>query len=201
VTDKEAAMHEYPAALEWQVSQWFNTRSPLSLGGLRGRIVLLHAFQMLCPGCVSHGVPQAERVHREYAQHGVAVIGLHTVFEHHAAMTPVALEAFLHEYRVTHPVGVDAVGAQGDPIPLSMRRYALRGTPSLMLIDRAGRLRLHEFGQIDDLRLGVWLGSLLAEQAGFIGDGTPEPTQALPVDACGAQVCPADTRRDENQPG
>lgn len=194
-------MHEYPSAPDWQVSQWFNTRSPLCLGRLRGRIVLLHAFQMLCPGCVSHGVPQAERVHREYAGHGVAVIGLHTVFEHHAAMMPVALEAFLHEYRVTHPVGVDAVGAQGDPIPLSMRRYELRGTPSLMLIDRAGRLRVHEFGRIDDLRLGVWLGRLLAEQAGFIGDGTEEPNQALPVDTCDTQACPVDTRRGKDQPG
>ena len=82
------------------------------------RQVLLHAFQMLCPGCVSHAVPQAERVHQEYAEHGVSVIGLHTVFEHHAAMMPVALEAFLHEYRVTHPVGVD-VAVAGISIPVS----------------------------------------------------------------------------------
>jgi hypothetical protein len=74
-------------------------------------VVLLHAFQMLCPACVSHAVPQAERVHQEYAEHGVSVIGLHTVFEHHAAMMPVALEAFLHEYHVTHPVGVDVAVA------------------------------------------------------------------------------------------
>lgn len=165
-------MHEYPAAPDWQVSQWFNTPSPLSLAQLRGRVVLLHAFQMLCPGCVSHGVPQAERVHRDFAAHGVTVVGLHTVFEHHAAMMPVALEAFLHEYRITHPVGVDVAGPDGAPIPLSMRRYGLQGTPSLMLIDQAGRLRLHEFGQIDDLRLGVVLGQLLAEQTVKIADDT-----------------------------
>lgn len=188
-------MQEYPVAPDWQVSQWFNTQSPLSLGQFRERIVLLHAFQVLCPGCVSHGVPQAERVHREYTGHGVTVIGLHTVFEHHAAMTPVTLEAFLHEYRITHPVGVDAASAQGDPIPLSMRRYDLRGTPSLMLIDHAGRLRMHEFGRIDDLRLGVWLGRLLAEQARFIGVGTEKPSQTVPVDACDMQACPVDTHR------
>lgn len=170
-------MHEYPAAPDWQVSRWFNTPSPLSLAQLRGRVVLLHAFQMLCPACVSHGVPQAERVHRTYAAHGVMVIGLHTVFEHHAAMMPVALEAFLHEYRVTHPVGVDRAGQDGDPIPMSMRRYDLQGTPSLMLIDQAGRLRLHEFGQIDDLRLGALLGQLLAEQSGKVGDDAHESSQ------------------------
>ena len=125
-------------------------------------MVLLHAFQMLCPSCVSHAVPQAERVHQEYAEHGVSVIGLHTVFEHHAAMTPVALEAFLHEYRVTHPVGVD-VAVAGISIPATMRRYGMQGTPTLILIDRAGKLRLHELGRMDDLRLGMMLGQLLAE--------------------------------------
>ncbi len=98
-------------------------------------------------------------------------------------------------------MGVDAVGAQGDTIPLSMCRYELRGTPSLMLIDAAGRLRLHEFGRIDDLRLGVLLGRLLAEQAGFIGDGSEKAKQAVPVAACDTQICPVDTRRGKDQPG
>jgi hypothetical protein len=151
-----------PMAPEWQVEVWLNTQAPLELSQLRGRVVLLHAFQMLCPGCVSHAVPQAERVHREYTELGVSVIGLHTVFEHHAAMTPLALEAFLHEYRVTHPVGVD-VAVAGTPIPATMRRFGMQGTPTLMLIDRAGKLRLHEFGRMDDLRLGMMLGQLLAE--------------------------------------
>ena len=155
-------------APEWQVEVWLNTRASLELSHLRGRVVLLHAFQMLCPACVSHAVPQAERVHREYAELGVSVIGLHTVFEHHAAMMPVALEAFLHEYRVTYPVGVD-VAVAGDPIPATMRRYGMRGTPTLILIDRGGKLRLHEFGRMDDLRLGMMLGQLLAEP--IIPDG------------------------------
>jgi thiol-disulfide isomerase/thioredoxin len=151
-------------APEWQVEVWLNTSAPLALSQLRGRVVLLHAFQMLCPRCVSHAVPQAERVHREYAELGVSVVGLHTVFEHHAAMMPAALEAFLHEYRVTHPVGVDARVADA-PIPATMQRYAMRGTPTLILIDRNGKLRLQEFGGLDDLRLGLMLGQLLAESS------------------------------------
>lgn len=157
-------MNEYPVAPEWQVSQWFNTTQPLSLAALRGQVVVLHAFQMLCPGCVSHGVPQAERIHRLFANDGVQVIGLHTVFEHHAAMTPVSLAAFLHEYRVTHPVGVD-VAVAGDSIPATMRAYAMQGTPSLMLIDRAGRLRTQQFGRLDDLLVGCEVMRLAAEPA------------------------------------
>lgn len=57
------------------VSRWFNTKVPLSLAALRGRVVLLHAFQMLCPGCVAHGTPQAERAHRMFRETDLTVIG------------------------------------------------------------------------------------------------------------------------------
>lgn len=151
-------------APEWSVREWFNAPRGLQLADLRGRVVVLHAFQMLCPGCVQHGLPQAQRVHTAFAPHAVAVIGLHTVFEHHAAMTPVALAAFLHEWRVRFPVGVDAPGEDAqDPVPCTMRRYGLQGTPSLLLIDRRGDLRLHAFGAVDDLVVGAAVATLLAE--------------------------------------
>jgi len=47
---------------EWDVSNWLNTPTPITLKSLRGRVVLLHAFQMLCPSCVAYGLPQAQRV-------------------------------------------------------------------------------------------------------------------------------------------
>lgn len=153
-----------PAALapEWQVGEWLNTDRPLSLAGLRGRVVVAHAFQMLCPGCVSHGVPQAERVHRLFANEEVTVVGLHTVFEHHEVMTPAALRVYLHENRITHPVGVDTP-MPGDRIPATMRAYRLEGTPTLMLIDRAGRLRLQHFGRLEDLVVGAEVMRLVSK--------------------------------------
>ena len=69
-----------PLAPEWQLGRWFNTDRPLSLSLLRGKVVVAHAFQMLCPGCVSHAVPQAEKVHQMFPREDVAVVGLHTVF-------------------------------------------------------------------------------------------------------------------------
>jgi hypothetical protein len=157
-------MDDRPAAPAWQVSQWFNTAQPLDPAGLRGRVVVLHAFQMLCPGCVLHGVPQAERLHQRFRGEGLAVIGLHTVFEHHAAMQPESLRAFLHEFRITHPVGVDAP-VPGQSIPATMQAYAMQGTPTLILIDRAGRIRRHQFGQLDDLAAGAEVMRLLCEPA------------------------------------
>ena len=72
------------------------------------------------------------------------------------------MEAFLHEYRYTFPVGVDA-HAEGDSLPQTMRAYAMEGTPTLLLIDALGRLREQHFGLMDDLALGAALGGLLAE--------------------------------------
>ncbi len=144
------------------MSAWLGVDAPLTLEGLRGRVVALHAFQMLCPGCVQHGLPQAQRIHAVFDPAEVAVVGLHTVFEHHDAMTPVALRAFLHEYRVAFPVGVDAPGA-GGPVPQTMAAYGLRGTPSLVLIDRAGRLRRQSFGAEEDMAVGAAIAALCAE--------------------------------------
>lgn len=149
-------------APDWQVTQWLNTKVALDLAALRGRVVVLHAFQMLCPGCVNHGVPQAERIHRQFERSDVAVIGIHTVFEHHSVMTPDALQVFLHEFRITHPVGVDRAIA-GDPIPATMRAYQMQGTPTLVLIDRQGRRRFQQFGRVEDLAAGSEVMRLVRE--------------------------------------
>ena len=155
----------HPPAPPLQVAQWFNTRHPLSLEALRGRVVVLHAFQMLCPGCVEQGLPQARRVYEAFSQDQVVVIGLHSVFEHHAVQgTPEALQAFMHEYRLRFPIALDQPHATR-PIPLTMQALMLQGTPSLVVLDKQGCVRLHHFGHLDDLRLGALLGQLLAEPA------------------------------------
>lgn len=152
-------MIEAPAL---EVAQWFNTPKALALSGLRGKVVVLHAFQMLCPGCVQHGIPQAQRIEAQFERDDVEVIGLHTVFEHHDVMSPAALKAFIHENRLTFPIAVDQPDGAGG-VPRTMRRYSMRGTPTLVLIDRQGALRFQQTGQVDDLALGALIGQLMAE--------------------------------------
>ncbi|WP_199442054.1 TlpA disulfide reductase family protein [Umezawaea beigongshangensis] len=145
-------------AMPWETTAWFNG-DPLDLAQLRGRVVVLEAFQMLCPSCVSHALPQAVRLSRTFGDE-VAVVGLHTVFEHHEAMTPVSLKAFLHEYRITFPVGVDAVGGE-HPAPVTFSRYRMRGTPTTVLVDRDGMLRAQKLGPVDDMTLASAVTTLL----------------------------------------
>ena len=151
----------FPLAPPLLAAQWLNTPQDITLDALRGKVVVVEAFQMLCPGCVSHGIPQAQRIQAAFASAGVAVLGMHTVFEHHAAMTPVSLAAFLHEYKVTFPVGVDRAHESG--MPETMRAYHMQGTPTLILIDKQGRLRQQWLGAVSDLVVGAEIMRLVLE--------------------------------------
>lgn len=150
-----------PDPMILDVAGWVNSE-PVELGDLRGRVVLIEAFQMLCPGCISHGLPQAQRVHRTFDRSDVVVLGLHTVFEHHDVMGPDALAVFVSEYKLRFPIAIDRP-VDGRSLPSTMERYGLQGTPSTLLLDRAGRLRHRVLGALDDLTLGRDIGELLAE--------------------------------------
>ncbi len=151
-------------APELQTSRWFNTTYPVTLSELHGRVVVLVAFQMLCPGCVAQTIPLAQRLDQTFDHDEFAAVGLHTVFEHHEVMTPEALEVFLSEYRVSFPVGCDTPDSNGGAIPLTMRAYGMQGTPTLVMIDSQGHRRTQHFGVHDELVLGAEIGLLLAER-------------------------------------
>lgn len=175
-------------APELKVQEWLNTETPLSLAALRGKVVLIEAFQMLCPGCVSHSLPQAVKVSQIFNPEDVAVIGLHTVFEHHNAQgTKDALSAFLHEYQIHFPVAIDAPSDIGTATPQTMAKYQMRGTPSLIIIDREGRLRKHAFGRTDDMELGAELMAIVSEENIMMSDvSTEKPSK----EGCDEIGCP-----------
>lgn len=58
-------------------------------------------------------------------------------------------------------MGIDEPGTGA--MPVTMTRYGMRGTPSLILIDVMGRMRAHHFGQVSELRLGAEIATLPAE--------------------------------------
>ncbi|GAB4390195.1 thioredoxin domain-containing protein [Albidovulum sp.] len=146
---------------ELHAAEWLNAARPLALADFRGRVLAIEVFQMLCPGCVMHGLPQAGRIAQTFDSADVAVIGLHSVFEHHAANSREALAAFLHEWRIRFPVAIDAPG--NGPLPRTMEAWQLQGTPTLVLIDREGRMRARHFGQVSDLALGAEIMALVGE--------------------------------------
>ena len=134
------------------VEKWLNVEKNFDESFFSGKVVAIHAFQMLCPGCILHGIPQAQRLYETFNSDQVAVLGLHTVFEHHEAMMEVSLKAFLHEFRVTFPVGID-LPSTSDRIPRTMEHYKMQGTPTWLIFNRKGTMVLNAFGKVEDTEL------------------------------------------------
>ena len=149
---------------EIEASEWLNTPKPLTLSALKGRVVVVTVFQMLCRGCATVSLPQASQLDVAFSRNDLMVLGLHSVFEHHHVMTSDALRAFAHEYRLGFPIAIDRP-CEGSAIPSTMRAWSLDGTPTLMVFGRDGQLALKHFGHIEDLQLGALLGSLIAARA------------------------------------
>ena len=118
------------------------------------------------------------------------VIGLHSVFEHHHVMTLDALKAFVHEYRLQFPIAVDQPSEVG-PIPVTMQKLNLQGTPSLVLIDKTGIIRLTHFGRLSDLQVGNLIGQLLMESCESPSSGKMSGGEddSLEQGQCDAENC------------
>jgi hypothetical protein len=146
---------------EFTTARWFNTAAPPTLAGLKGKVVVLSAFQLQCKGSMTHGLPQAMRLAGAFSDDEVQVLGLHVPFEQHDKETPDALEAFLGENEFEFPIGIDKPNGNG--IPKTMEAFEIRGTPTVLVFDRQGRLRRHYLGQVDDVRLGAEIMALAIE--------------------------------------
>jgi hypothetical protein len=62
------------------VSEWVQGR-PTNIDKEIGNVVLVEVFQVNCPGCFSHGIPQAIDIYTKYRDRGLRVLGLATAFE------------------------------------------------------------------------------------------------------------------------
>lgn len=147
-------------ALDLKVSEWLNAPANFKVDLNAPHIKVIHAFQMLCPGCVYAAIPQAIELHEIYKNQPVQILGLHTVFENHHAMTPASLQVFIKEFRLPFPVGVDQ--HTGDNwMPDTMKAYDMQGTPTTLVIDHKGEVRLQHFGHIDTQKFLIFLDDLI----------------------------------------
>jgi hypothetical protein len=163
-------------APEWQIKAWFND-NPGQLSGLRGKIVLLHFFQLWCPGSNSFSIPLVNRWNETYGQReDVVVVSIHSPFEGFDYQTTDRLREFIKEAGMVHHVGIDAYESPDDAIPITMKRFEAQGTPHIVIIDREGKIRWSHFGWFDALPVEAFLDRLLEEKPDQdAGPGSPAP--------------------------
>ncbi|MGE5230479.1 MAG: redoxin family protein [Deltaproteobacteria bacterium] len=146
----------------WHNTSWLNTDRPLTLGSLRGRVVLLNFWVFTCYNC-TNTVPSLVDFDAKYRDTGLTIIGIHTpefppyAGEHDKANVARALE----RYHIAYPVAQD-----NDDRTWNL--YGIRYWPSFVLIDRKGRIRYEGAGEfhVGDETYRVWEGriqELLAE--------------------------------------
>ena len=154
-------------APEWNVREWIGS-PPLSLEGLRGKVVLVRWFtDTECPFCHATA-PALNAFHKDYADRGLAVIGMY----HHKRPEPLTLDAVrkaVRAYGFSFPVAVDRDWR-------TLNRWWLDGrkrdfTSVSFLIDRHGVIRhIHpggsmEPGKPDTAAMQAQIERLLAEPA------------------------------------
>jgi peroxiredoxin len=125
------------AAPEWSVGEWIGS-PPLTLAGLRGKVVLVRWFtDTECPYCTATA-PALNRLHADYAARGLVVIGMY----HHKrpeALDLAAVRAWSGGYGFTFPVAVDRDWRTLKLWWLADHRRAF--TSVSFLIDRHGIIR------------------------------------------------------------
>jgi len=86
---------------------------PLDVTSLTGSVVLVDVFQVNCPGCFMFALPQAIKLHEQYHDKGLVIIGLATAFEDYDKNTLENLQKFIdtgevigETFRALRPRGV-----------------------------------------------------------------------------------------------
>lgn len=198
-------------APNFAVSDWVQG-APTNFDQEKDHIVLVEVFQVNCPGCFMHALPEAINIYNKYKDEGVRVIGIATAFEDYdkntldnlkmlvetgevVGETKNALSMYgqlqsgnkLH-YKIPFPLAMDKLTKidgkvsdekvmqfiygqipEFDSKPEEYRKqiiqrvkdymktkeysaetfekFALQGTPSMIIVDRKGILRDVSFGQ------------------------------------------------------
>ena len=107
---------------------WLNTDKPLSLAGLKGKVVLLDFWTYGCINCM-HIIPDLKKLERKYPNE-LVVIGVHSAkFENEKDTENI--RRIVLRYEIEHPIVNDADFA-------IWRSYAVDAWPTRYLIDPAG---------------------------------------------------------------
>jgi DNA-binding beta-propeller fold protein YncE len=132
---------------------WLNTDKPLSLAGLKGKVVLLDFWTYGCINCI-HIIPDLKRLEKRYPNE-LVVIGVHSAkFENEKDTENI--RRIILRYEIEHPIVNDADFN-------IWRSYAVNAWPTRYLIDPAGYIigRLSGEGGYDVLDQTI--GDTIAE--------------------------------------
>ena len=99
----------------------------VDLQNQRGHLVMLYFWATWCPYCTREMPSTMETIHRELRDQGLTILAIN-LGESRALVAP-----WIEQRHITFPVLLDESGAVAGA-------YRVRGTPTVVLVDRQGRL-------------------------------------------------------------
>ena len=118
---------------------------PVSLADFRGRVVLLDFWGTFCPPCMA-ALPELQALHDRHAARGFAVVGV-TVDDRPALVKKATA-------KLTYPI-VQAT-------PQVWSAYKVNALPSLVLVDREGKIVKRFGGESDPAAMRAEIEKVLA---------------------------------------
>jgi cytochrome c biogenesis protein CcdA/thiol-disulfide isomerase/thioredoxin len=158
-----------------ETQRWFNTPGgrPLTMQGLRGRVVLIDFWTYTCINCI-RTQPYLKAWDARYRSRGLTIVGVHSPefsFEKDAGNVQRAIESFGIRYPVVQDNDLATWSAWGN-------QY----WPAEYLIDAQGKVRHVHFGEGDYGASEAAIRSLLAERDGRLG-GRAKPHDPFTISA------------------
>ncbi len=129
-----AAAEKKPAPGLKNISSW-NNSTPLDLGSLKGKVVLLEFWSTRCPNCmqsISHTIAW----NNKYSKQGLVVIGVHVPLKKN---TVDDVKQVITDKGINYPVAMD-------DNRVSAKLYDVHQLPTYFLIDKEGLIQYKKIG-------------------------------------------------------
>ena len=171
-SDQLIPVDERSPAPDFQgIDTWLNS-PPLTVGALRGRVVLVDFWTYSCINCI-RTIPHLQWLSSTYGPKGLIIVGVHSPeFDFEKVRSNVS--DAVRRFGITWPVALDSQMA-------TWNAYQNQYWPAEYLIDQQGRLAYQAFGEGLDVETNAAIAALLAAPQPSAtqapvpqGGGTPE---------------------------
>ena len=170
----EQQLDDFGIAPEFRaIEEWINSE-PLTMAGLRGKVVLLDFWTYSCINCL-RTLPHLTAWDDAYRDDGLVIVGVHTP-EFAFEREPDNVRRAVRDHGIDYPVALD-------PDFGTWEAWQNRYWPAKYFVDRRGHIRYAHFGEGDYEESERVIRQLLAEGqdgplvSGAIEDATPTGPQ------------------------
>jgi thiol-disulfide isomerase/thioredoxin len=152
------------------IDGWLNT-TPLTLAGLRGKVVLIDFWTFSCVNCV-RTIPHLKVLYDAYKGDGLVIVGVHSP-EFDFEKVPANVSAAVQRLGITWPVAIDSEMA-------TWNAYQNQYWPAEYLVDQQGRVAYWNFGEGDYTQTAAAVAQLLKVHVAALPSSTPVPNNTTP---------------------